>query len=547
MTRRIAVLIGIISIATSPWTTYDPINPLKFLLLAICGSTCLVFLTINRKEYQFNKVMLSLVVIFISQTLISTVFSGSSITQGIFGYYGRNFGLLTWIMLFALMIYFSIAQEFQILLNSLLIVGVISVFYSYLQYFGIDPAPWANNFNAVIGFLGNPNFQSSFLGLFLIIVFSSLTQKFRTPTYLILYLILFAATIQLILKSGSIQGLFVSLVGVGSLAVYFFYAKKYYRIFWSLIVIGSIFLLNFVFAVVGLGPLSSYVHKGTLAIRGDYWLAAISMAKANLLTGVGPDQYGTWYRFYRHQDALTRVNSEVVSDSAHNGYLDIAANLGFVAFLSYILLILYAIIFIGRSINRHSKIDRNHATLVALFMGFQSQFLISPNQIGLAVWGWAFLGAIYGYQNPEFGKKVIQAKISSDAEKRRSNLNQLSLALAPTIGTLIGFALAFPIFNSSMQFRTALVKADAIKVIAAANVWPRNEDVLSFSTNLLLSNGLQEQGLKLVNSALQEFPNSFELLRSKKSYKWISETEMEEIQLRLHRLDPLNPEYASKG
>ena len=547
MTRRITVLIGIISIATSPWTTYDPINPLKFLLLGVCGSTCLVFLIINRKEFQFNKVMLSLIAIFISQTLISTVFSGSSLTQGIFGYYGRNFGLLTWIMLFALMIYFSVAQEFQILLSSLLIVGVISLLYSYVQYFGIDPAPWQNNFNAIIGFLGNPNFQSSFLGLFLIVVIGNLLQEFRNTKYLILYSILLLATVQLILTSGSIQGLFVSLVGLGSLAMYFVYAKKYYKIFWSLTVVGAIFFLNFVFAIVGLGPLSGYIHRGTLAIRGDYWLAAMSMAKANLLTGVGPDQYGTWYRFYRHQESLTRVNSEVVSDSAHNGFLDFAANLGFVAFLAYVLLIIYAIVLVGRSINHDSKIDRTHATLVALFMGFQSQLLISPNQIGLAVWGWVFLGAMYGYKRPEVDKKVKQMKLSLRADQRRSSFNQLSLALAPMIGTLVGFALAFPIFYSSMQFRTALVKADAIRIIAAATVWPRNEEVLSFSTNLLLSNGLQEQGLKLVNSALQEFPNSFELLRSKKSYKWITEVESKEIQSNLHRLDPLNPEYAPKG
>ena len=101
---------------------------------------------------------------------------------------------------------------------------------------------------------------------------------------------------------------------------------------------GLVTFFFFIFSVIGLGPLAPLLFKGTLAIRGDYWRAGFSMAKDHLLTGVGPDQFGTWYRFYRHQEALTRVNAEVVTNSAHNGYLDFAANLGIIALITYLVL-----------------------------------------------------------------------------------------------------------------------------------------------------------------------------------------------------------------
>jgi O-antigen ligase len=546
MLKRIGALLGLISIATSPWTTYDPINPLKFLLLGICGSICLVFLIINRKRIQLNKVVLLASLLFILQALISTLFSESNFSQDVYGHYGRYFGLFTWVMLFSIMNYLSLFQEFSFLLRVFLITGSVSFTYSIIQYYGNDPAPWQNNFSPILGFLGNPNFQSSFLGLFLVALCGLLLLKLKSPMQAVFIFLVIIVTALLILSSGSIQGLFVAATGVASFGMYFLYAKGLVKTFWSLSTSGLITLVFFVLSVIGVGPLEPFIHRGTLAIRGDYWLAALSMAKDNILTGVGPDQFGTWYRFYRHENAITRINASVVTDSAHNGYLDFAANLGITALIAYFILIIYAVIAMGKYIRRHDSLDLSHATLAALFFGFQAQFLISPNQIGLVIWGWVFLGAIFGFANDGDTTNKVTPKPKKNLSKPVKTEDHFSLIGVSLLGTLIGLLIIGPIFYSSMQFRSALVKADAIKIISAANVWPRNENLLRYSANLLFTNNLQQQGITIVKSGLSEFPNSFDLWNAKLSYKWISEIEKSEALEQLRRLDPLNPEWASK-
>jgi O-antigen ligase len=231
--------------------------------------------------------------------------------------------------------------------------------------------------------------------------------------------------------------------------MYFLFAKSFGKTFWSIATSGLITFIFFVLSVVGVGPLAPILHKGTLAIRGDYWLAALSMAKDHILTGVGPDQFGTWYRFYRQEDALTRVNADVVTDSAHNGYLDFAANLGIIALMAYLALLVYAIIAIGRYIKQRESIDLTHATLVALFFGFQAQFLISPNQIGLVIWGWVFLGAIFGYDNVYSINRDEAAKLRKNSKNFAQSNDNISVIASTLIGTLLGTLITGPIIYSS--------------------------------------------------------------------------------------------------
>jgi len=546
MTKRAGILVGLISIATSPWSTYDPINPLKFVLLGITGMSCLVYLILSRKRVKFDKFLIVFSTVFLSQALVALLFSGSSLTEGFFGHYGRYFGFFSWSMLFMLLLFISIAERVEFILKVFFYTGALSFLYSILQYFGKDPAPWDNYFDEIVGFLGNPNFQSSFLGLFFTALCGNLLQNYRNFKHTLFLLPSALLTLALILTSSSIQGIFVAAIGVLTYLVYFLFSSRYYKIFWSLVILGSFIISITLAAVVGLGPLANYLHKGTLALRGDYWLAALSMSKANLFTGVGPDQYGTWYRFYRHGEALTRINADVISDSAHNGYLDFAANLGILSLVSYVLLLGYALFKIMKFIKAQIKIDYTHATLVALFVGFQAQFLISPNQIGLVVWGWVFLGAIFGYKRQEVTSSIGARKQRPNGKHLPENKNPNLVSAPLLVGTLIGVLLTGPIVFSSMQYRSALVKADAIRIIAAANNWPRSGEILNYTATILFSNNLQEQGHELVISGIREFPNSYDLWHNKMNYRWITDAEKSQILAELHRLDPLNPEWAPK-
>ena len=547
MVKRVGILVGLISLATSPWTTYDPINPPKLLLLGICGMSCLLYLILNRKKIKLDRFLVILSSIFVFQALISMFFSGGSVTEGFFGHYGRYFGFFTWSMLFVLMLYMSIVEKFEFVIKVFLFVGSISFLYSILQYFAKDPAPWQNDFSPIVGFLGNPNFQSSFLGLFFISLCGVLVQKYRNLTRAVFLLCVLFISAFLIVVSGSIQGVFVALVGILSFILYFFLAKKRFKIFWSLMFISGISSVLFGAAVIGVGPLVSLLYKGSLVFRGDYWLAAFSMSKANWLTGVGPDQFGTWYRFYRHDESVTRINADVASDSAHSGYLDFAANLGILSLIVYLVILMYALVTIGRFVKGQPKIDWTHASLVAVFLGFQAQFLISPNQLGLVIWGWVFLGAIFGYREVEVFEGSSALKDKKHSKRSFEEKNPISLTTPFLIGTIAGLVITGPIFYANMQFRSALTKADAVKLISAVNIWPRHEELLNYTANILFVNNLQKLGFDLTTSGLEEFPNSYYLWRQKAAYKFLTDSERREIVEQLHRLDPFNPEWAPKS
>jgi O-antigen ligase len=547
MNKSVGILLGLASIAVSPWTTYDPINPLKLLMIGICGASCLVYLILNRNVIKVNRIVLVLSAVFVFQAFIALLFSSSSITQGFFGYYGRYFGFFTWLMLFIIMVYFSVGQNIDYVIRVFLFVGSISMVYSLLQYLKKDPAPWDNYYATIFGFLGNPNFQSSFLGLYVISMCVGVIKNWGDKKKILFLLTIIILSMFLIFISSSIQGFFVVSIGLIAILLYILLAKQHYRIFWFAITGGMLFVPLFICGVIGAGPLASVLSKGTLASRGDYWVTAFSMAKANLFTGVGPDQYGTWYRFYRNNEALARFNVDVTSDSAHNGYMDFAANLGVLALMAYVLLLTYALITASRFIKKQNEIDYTHAGLVAMFVSFQAQFLISPNQLGLVIWGWVFLGTLIGYgemNGAEGHVKVVEKHFTrSKLEVSNPFLGTASLL----IGSLIGCLVTAPVVYSSMQFRTALVKSDALAIIAAANNWPRNDLTLNYSAKILFANNLQEQGLSLVNAGLEEFPNSYDLWFTRMSYNKLTEVERNEGIEQLHRLDPLNPQWIPKS
>jgi O-antigen ligase len=62
-----------------------------------------------------------------------------------------------------------------------------------------------------------------------------------------------------------------------------------------------------VFALLGalqIGPLTKYIYKTSVSLRGEYWQAGWNMGSDHPLTGVGFDTYGDWYRRVRDTQAL---------------------------------------------------------------------------------------------------------------------------------------------------------------------------------------------------------------------------------------------------
>jgi hypothetical protein len=240
---------------------------------------------------------------------------------------------------------------------------------------------------------------------------------------------------------------------------------------------------------------------------------------------------------------LTRVNSELTSDSAHNGFLDFSANLGILSLLIYLFFALLVLREVSQFVRNSKTLDHSHLIVTAIWVAFNGQLLISPNQIGLVLWGWAFAGLLLSYSNSQ--DSLSNYGLKQSIREKKKSLSKISPTSSSDLiswfaGAMIGLLISLPIYISSVQFRSALVSADALRILTSAQDWPRNPTTILYAARLMFDNNLMEQGLQVTNLGIKEYPNSFELWREKLRYNKLTKEEIIMIKLKLVELDPLN-------
>ena len=346
-----------VSVIAFPEILNDGANLAKFLVLGIFSCGLLALLISNRRSLNLHKYRLPLISVglFAVSLLNPILFSGSPIELQLYGTYGRNTGLLTHIFLLIVFVSaLTLSKEINIkrAISSLIIAGSFETFYAILQIMKADPISWGNRDGWIFGTFFNPNFLSAFLG----IASSSILLVILTWNLNIGLKILLLADallmIFVIIKSESVQGIFTFVASIA--VVIFLYIRKFfdskYLSYGYVLFVGiSIFI-----AILGLlqkGPLRTYLYQESISFRGDYWKAAFKAFTHNPITGVGLDSFGNWYSFYRSSIAATRHGPDIVTNSAHNIFLDYAASGGIFLLCSYLLLcflVIRSIIVIAR-------------------------------------------------------------------------------------------------------------------------------------------------------------------------------------------------------
>ena len=491
-----SVLITLVSttLIIAPNYSYDPINIPKVFVLTIMAFMLIGFLARDGKILisRNNRLLFILSAVFIIQLILVVNFSGSYVTQQIFGTFGRNTGLITYLALISLLVSVALSVSSELnkkLVYGLLITGVANLIYGIIQFLGADPIKWNNGYTPIITFLGNPNFASSFIAMSCISALVLVLGPKKSTHERVFGVVFILAGLFLILKSQSIQGFIV--FGIGSLIFLYFYLTKQKQIKRNLQ--GLFFLVTTPLAILvslgtlKIGPLSDYLYKVSVRQRGFYWHAAINAMQDNPYFGVGLDSFGdNYYRYRSANAAFYSVNTQ--TNSAHNIFLDFGANGGFPLFLIYIFLTLFAGWRAIKNLRRLEFFDPYFVTIFAVWVGFQAQSLISINQIGVAVWGWAFSGVLIGHS-------VMEEKLPSDTNKsshKRSTKVPVSSWLGACVGLLLGVSLVFPKLQSDHNFRVATGSGNLNLAIAAVQKYPKD---LALSTKM--ADAISQSGFKV--------------------------------------------------
>ena len=536
-------LIAVTLLVTPLWAL-DPINPIKMLTVVPAGFMCVAMLLVNRKSVSWRKYKsaLGLIAAFVIWLLLVLVFSEGELNQQLFGSQGRNTGLVTYVAFGFIFVGSVVASNSNLLKRFVFVIyitGVTSLIYGLIQAFGADPFSWVNPYSPVFGFLGNPNFQSSLLGVLGAIVFAQLFVKnlrVQTKSLISVYLLV---TLYVIKETASQQGFLVLGLGIGVVVgLLVMRLNRGLGIGYGLLSILGFFVV--LFGTLNKGPLAAILYKESVTYRGDYWRAGWKMTVGHPIFGVGMDSYGDWYRRSRTLAATLRRGPDTTSNAAHNVFLDISSYGGFPLLIIYLALMALVAVSAMKVLKRQSSFDPMFAGLVGGWIAFQAQSTISINQIGLAIWGWVMSGVIIGYEINT--REIVKTDISNNKRKISSKKTQVSseTVLAMFVAFIMGVLVGMPPYLASAKFKAALESGDAQNIQNSAYIWPIDPSRMIQVAGTLNENRFFDQALKVAIDATTRFPDNYGAWATLNAISNSIEQKTK-AQKEMKRLDPLNP------
>jgi hypothetical protein len=556
--RTIARVLGIgsgfVAILVITGSVTDPVNVTKlFALGGVAVAAVAVLLAFGLQElWTSSKILVIFVGLFLVAGFNAIVNSDGPLTQNLYGAYGRNTAFITYLLLISVILSAAVLRRetsFKYLIWGMFGAGFVNVIYcGWVIAFG-DFVPWSNPYGNILGTFGNPNFIGAFLGMFgACIVAYSFKSGTSLATRIAVALLLLLTTYEII-DSSAIQGRVVLAAGLGIVGFYFVRSRFE-------AVIAQIAYLIFIgiagsFALLGalqIGPLTKYIYKTSVSLRGEYWQAGWNMGSEYPFTGVGFDTYGDWYRRARDFQALVLPGPETTTNAAHNVPFDLFAFGGWPLFISYIGILTISGLAILKVTRRNRKYDAIFVTLTTAWACYQLQSIISINQIGLAIWGWLFSGALIAYEIATRPKteetQSGQSKVKgAQVRTKKQGEAIVTSSLLAGVGAVIGLLIAAPPYSADTKWRSALKSQDLQKIELALEpgyLNPPNSYKYANAVQLLESSKLYDLAHKYAEIGVQFNSDNFDAWRV---FYFVSKSSAEEKAIALEnmkRLDPKN-------
>ncbi len=536
----------------------DPVNVTKLLSLGITGSAAIGVLLISGiKNLVKSEIVLYLaVLLFLLSGLVSINSSESPLSQGFYGAYGRNNGLLAYIFL-ALLLLSTAAYRRRASINkliyALLIAGIVNVIYCmWVIVFG-DFIGWSNPYGNILGTFGNPNFIGSFLGIFLAAYLAYGVSRAASRLFKLSMIFVLPLTAFEIYDSSAIQGRMVGLAGIGLVGFFLLRAKSNSFVLWTysgLVTTGGIFA---VLGALQIGPLTNLIYKNSVSLRGQYWLAGWNTGESFPFTGVGMDAFGDWYRRSRDPHALELPGVNTVVNAAHNVPLDMFAFGGWPLLASYVLIMSLGAIALLKTALRSKQYDPILVVLVTAWLGYQVQSLISINQIGLAIWGWVLTGAAIGYEQmsriDENSALLTNQKSTMPPRRSKSNESEaMKATLSGAFFALVGLLIALPPITADSKWRSAQVagSVEALKATMVPSYFnPQNSTKYMINIQDFERSQFPDLAHRYALEAVEWNPEAYDLWKLLYFIQNSTPEEKSEALQNMKRLDPLNPDVTA--
>jgi hypothetical protein len=343
-------------------------------------------------KYKFFIIIFSIIFIWY---LVSFLVTDQSYVNFLLGAYGRNFGILTLLALFLLMLesaefYRNEKAKLAFSIYTLLIMANI---YGAIQNLGLDPLNWETGAGAALT-LGNPNFSSALFGMlsFLPLYYFNLSSGYIK----LFHLLVFAATFTQILLSGSSQGFFLFVFNLISLIIiynksYIINKKK------SIIVIVAFILVPLIFVFINnFSRILNFANSSVqLNARLEHWRLGVKVFYNNWLFGTGIDNLSRYSGEFRN---LTNRSwgQYVHPDKSHNVMIDYFATGGVIIGLTWLIFIMTILIYAVK-VFQYARIDKDNKLsiyIALIWCAYFLQTMLSPDMLLLTTTGFICAGVL---------------------------------------------------------------------------------------------------------------------------------------------------------
>lgn len=490
-----------VTLSLSPWVNSDSLIIPKGIIL-VCLSAYIfpkfIHNVLNTKKTKGLKLLNILATLFIVQMVLVMLITSAPFEQQFFGRTGRGLGFATYLALTVLLLttaYSALESKgSQKIIIGLVVACVISSFYSVLQRFGYDIFDWVTYTNGIIGTLGNPNFQSSFVAMAIV---PSLVMFKNYRKYILLKIILVSFLIFTLYLCESTQGYVASVAAIFSFfSIYIWYKRKIY--IYPVAIIAATLGLISVFGMLNKGPLSLYFYKSSVISRGEMLVTGLNTIADNPFFGVGLDSFGDFSLMYRELPKPNGINE--YTDNVHNLFLQFGVTGGVLLSIIYLIIMVFALRSFYVVQKRFGKFDSEIAAIFSSWLCFQLQSLISPANISMLAWNFLITGFIIGYANS------IQETVDIRVRRRLATLD-----ITRPIGILsliISFAFMYPWYNSDRIAWAAYQTRNTNALVQSTELYPKSTvryiriGVALYDANLL------NESLIVAKSAIQFNPGS---------------------------------------
>ncbi len=531
----------------------DPFNSPKMWIVLLFAAWLIGYVISFRALIFVNKpikIYTLLLLVFALSAFVATLLTDFKYV-GIFGETQRRNGFLTYLALVVIGLASSIfIRLFNVkrLYFATFITGSVFAVYAFLQTTGRDFVNWNNPYNSIIGTVGNPNFAAAVMSVMGVIVFSLIFIKGINLFYRLGAAAFSVVLMLLIIKSDSRQGILSFLIGAGLFVVVLFFSKN--KVFGVMSMGGGV--VAAVFSILGMlqiGPLQDLLYKSSVSVRGYYWRAGIEMFQQNPLIGVGMDRYGAYFKEFREVGYPLAYGFNITSSNAHNTFIQFFATGGFFLGTSYLVLNGFVL---WRGITAVKKFTGNNRLLItgllAAWIAFHSQSLISIDNIGVSIWGWVLGGSIVGLSvsDPE---SEVQDQKQFLGKKNDINLQRVFTSSSFTI--LIVILVSF-LYRGEVNTFKSNVSLDTQDQGARENYRQLQIDAVNTPLNdpnyslnraiALVQFGFVDEGIKIAISIHERDPRNMDALNGLAilSENLNNKSDALAYRLKMAELDPWN-------